>query len=120
LRSGHCSVEKYIKEIRPIYFAFATLVYVRVSSSTLINLYKYVIYTPKIYSNSFNISFFEFHVVVNFKDVLSPSQNISKRWSIKVNVFGPNFEPNTSSLFDSFLLTFWDGGSICLCLVNKF
>jgi hypothetical protein len=36
---------------------------------------------------------------------------ISKSWSTKMNVSGPNFEPNTSSFFDSFLLIFWDGGS---------
>jgi hypothetical protein len=86
LRSGHCSVEKYIKEIRPIYFAFATLVYVRVSSSTLINLYKYVIYTPKIYSNSFDISFFEFHVVVNFKDTFMSCEYILMAFIISESI----------------------------------
>jgi hypothetical protein len=33
------------------------------------------------------------------KTILPPSQNINKSWSIKVNVSGPNFEPNTSSFF---------------------
>jgi hypothetical protein len=43
--------------------------------------------------------------------ILPPLQNISKRWSTKVNVFGLKFEPNTSTFFDSFLLIFYNGGS---------
>jgi len=41
--------------------------------------------------------------------ILLPSQNISKNWSTKVNVFGSKFILNTSTYFDIFLLTFWNG-----------
>jgi len=39
-----------------------------------------------------------------------------------VNVFGTNFEPNTLTFIDQFLLIFWDGGStisIRLVLIIK-
>jgi hypothetical protein len=46
--------------------------------------------------------------------ILHPSQNIIKSWSIKVNVFCPNFLSNTSNFFDSFLFTFWNRESSIL------
>jgi hypothetical protein len=53
--------------------------------------------------------------------IFSPLQNISKRWSTKMNVFGLNFEPNTSTLFDSVLLIFYNGRSILLaCVIGWF
>jgi hypothetical protein len=44
--------------------------------------------------------------------ILHPSQNIRKKWSIKVNVFGAKFSTDTLTFFDLFLLIFWDGGNI--------
>jgi hypothetical protein len=44
--------------------------------------------------------------------LLSLVQNIVKNWSIKMNVFDPNFESNTLSFFDSLLLIFWEGVSV--------
>jgi hypothetical protein len=46
----------------------------------------------------------------------SPSQNIRKNWSKKVDVFGQNFGLNTTILFDQFSLIFWDGR----CIIYKF
>ena len=44
--------------------------------------------------------------------ILPPSQNVSKSWSAKVNVFGLKFVLDTSTYVDPFLLTFMDGGSV--------
>jgi hypothetical protein len=52
-----------------------------------------------------------YHVdIVKFNT--SPFQNISQKWSTKVHVFGAKFSSNTLIFVDSFLLIFWDGGSI--------
>jgi len=44
--------------------------------------------------------------------IITPSQNINKNWSLKVNVFDSKFVSNTSTYVNSFLLTFWYGRSI--------
>jgi hypothetical protein len=55
----------------------------------------------------FGCKIFLFSIMCKF--ILHPLQNISKSWLTKMNVFGLNFEPNTSCFFDSFLFIFWDG-----------
>jgi hypothetical protein len=43
------------------------------------------------------------------RDILPPSQNISKKWSTKVNVFGAKLSPDTLTFVDPFLFILWNG-----------
>jgi hypothetical protein len=53
-----------------------------------------------------------FYLYLRFYVVLHPLQNINKSWSKNFNIFGLNFELNTSSFFDSLLFIFCNGRSI--------